>query len=80
MTVPVATVDVRQLNTLNWGPIRAMFPAFVDELELARYMKRVLRNSQCKGVRAEPHQDASGVKSTHVYDVFFVSDVDYDSD
>jgi hypothetical protein len=76
MPVPVATVDVRQLNTLNWGPIRAMFPAFVDEMELARYLRRVLADAQCRAVRIQPHCDASGVASTHIYDVIYVSEAD----
>jgi len=41
MEVPVITVDVRQLDTLNWGPIRSMFPThvydafYVSELDQA---------------------------------------------
>jgi hypothetical protein len=70
--VPVATVDVRELNTLMWGPLRAMFPSFADEIELARYLRRVLADAQCKAVQIEPHRDGSGQPSTHIFDVFFV--------
>jgi len=76
MAIPVATVDVRQLNTQNWGPIRAMFPAFVEEMELARYLRRALAGGRCRAVRLEPHRDASGVPSTHIYDVCYVSEAD----
>lgn len=72
--VPVTTVDVRELNTLMWGPLRAMFPSFADEIELARFLKRVLAREQCKAVQLEPHRDASGQASTHIFDVFFVSE------
>jgi len=76
MAVPVATVDVRQLNTLNWGPIRAMFPSFVEQIELTRYLKGFLTDAQCRAVQLELHQEASGVRSTHIYDVFYVSELD----
>jgi hypothetical protein len=72
--VPLTTVDVRELDTLMWGPLRAMFPSFVEEIELARYLKRVLAHSECKAVQIERHRDASGAPSTHIYDVFFVSE------
>jgi hypothetical protein len=57
-----------------WGPLRAMFPSFVEEIELARYLKRVLAHSQCRAVQIEPHRDASGHISTHIFDIFFVSE------
>lgn len=71
---PVTTVDVRELNTLMWGPLRAMFPSFAEEIELARYLKRVLAHAQCRAVQIEPHRDASGQASTHIFDVFFVNE------
>lgn len=71
---PVTTVDVRELDTLMWGPIRVMFPSFVEEIELGRYIRRLLAHSQCKVVHIEPHRDASGQPSTHVFDISFVSE------
>jgi hypothetical protein len=50
-----------------------MFPSFVEHIELARYLKRVLAETQCRAVQIEPHRDESGRASTHVFDVFFVS-------
>ena len=41
----LATVDVRDLNTLGWGPLRAMFPHFAEEIELGRYLKKQLTKS-----------------------------------
>jgi hypothetical protein len=73
---PIATVDVRELDTLMWGPIRYMFPAFVEDIELGRYMRRLLAHSQCKVVTIEPHRDPSGAPSKHVFDVFLVSEPD----
>jgi hypothetical protein len=72
--VPVTTVDARELDTLMWGPLRATFPSFAEEIELARYVRQVLADSPCKAVQIEPHRDASGRPSTHVFDVFFVRD------
>jgi hypothetical protein len=50
-----------------------MFPSFVDEIELARYLRRILADAQCRAVQLQLHRDASGVPSTHIYDVFYVS-------
>ncbi|HEY1296809.1 MAG TPA: hypothetical protein VGJ60_27335 [Chloroflexota bacterium] len=51
-----------------------MFPSFVEEIELARYLKRILSHAQCRAVQIEPHQDPSGRASTHVFDIYFVSE------
>jgi hypothetical protein len=56
-----------------------MFPAFVEEIELARYLKRVLAQAQCKAVQIEPHRDASGRASTHVFDIFLVGEMTQDA-
>lgn len=72
--VRVTSVDTRELNTLMWGPVRAMFPAFAEEIELARYLKGVLAHARCQAVEIEPHRDASGLPSTHVFDVYLVND------
>ena len=66
----LATVDVRELNTLKWGPIRAMFPSFVEEIELGRYLKTLLAPDRCHAVRVELHRDLQGRQSTHVFDVY----------
>jgi hypothetical protein len=71
---PVTTIDVTELDTLMWGPLRAMFPSFVEEIELGRYLRRVLERRQCKAVQVERHIDASGQPSTHIFDVFFVNE------
>jgi hypothetical protein len=71
---PVTTVDVRELDTLMWGPLRPMFPLFAERIELARYLKRVLADSHGRTVEIEPHRDATGRASTHVFDIFYVTD------
>jgi hypothetical protein len=71
---PLAIVDSRQLNTVRWGPIRQMFPAFVENIELGRYLKDLLATAECHGVQLRPQRDASGNPSTHVFDVVRVYD------
>ena len=68
----LATVDARTLETIRWGPLRQLFPKFVEEIELGRYLKRLLATSQCRAVQIEPHRDPSGQLSSHVFDVFAV--------
>jgi hypothetical protein len=70
----LATIDVRELNTLRWGPLRQMFPRFVEEIELARYLKKLLVTERCRAVQVEPHRDPDGRPSTHIFDVFVVGD------
>jgi hypothetical protein len=66
----MATVDVRDLNTVRWGPLRAMFPSFVHEVELGRYLKRLLRECACTAVQVQPHRKPDGTASDHVFDIF----------
>jgi hypothetical protein len=68
----LATVDVRDLNSLRWGPFRQMFPQFVEELELGRYLRTLLRTSRLKAVRIEPHRQPDGSPSSHVFDVYLL--------
>jgi hypothetical protein len=72
----LATVDARELNSLRWGPMRLMFPRFVEEIELARYIKRLLAEGEPKMVAIEPHRDAAGRVSSHVFDVYRVLEVE----
>jgi hypothetical protein len=50
----LATVDIRELNTLRWGPIRQLLPDFEEEIELGRYLKRLLSKQPCTAVQIEP--------------------------
>lgn len=72
---PLATVDIRELNTVRWGPIRQLFPAFVENIELGRYLKHLLATAQCRAFQLRPHRDASGKLSTHIFDVIPVYDI-----
>jgi hypothetical protein len=65
----LTTVDVRELNTLRWGPLRQMFPAFVEEIELGRYLKSMLATAACRTVEIQPH-----CASNHVFDVYITGE------
>jgi hypothetical protein len=66
----VSTVDVRELRTMMWGPLRYMFATFMEEIELSRYLKTVLAQHRCQAVRIEAHRDADGHVSNHVFDIY----------
>jgi hypothetical protein len=63
----IATVDSRELNSLRRGPLLQMFPAFVEEIELGRYLKKLLASMRCCAVELAPH-----VGSSHIFDVFVI--------
>ena len=69
----LATVDVTTLNSLRWGPIRQMFPTFVEEIEFGRYLKNLLRSAECRAVQIQPHVQTDGSPSPHVFDVLLVN-------
>jgi hypothetical protein len=71
---PLVTVDVRTLETVRWGPLRLMFPAFVEEIELGRYLRRLLAKNECRPVQIERHCEPNGQLSTHVFDVYLVGE------
>lgn len=66
----VSTIDVRELRGIRWGIMRQMFPKFVEEAELGRYLRALLSTDQCDAVRVEPHRAADGRQSTHIFDVY----------
>jgi hypothetical protein len=70
----LATVDVRELNTLWWGPMRVMFPRFVEEVELGRFLKTLLASGRCRAVHIELHRQPDGSPSPHVFDVYGVGE------
>jgi len=70
----IATVDVRELNTLGRGPLRDTFPAYAGEIELARYLKQLLQSGDRCAVRIEPHSSEQGHPSSHVFDIYRIRD------
>jgi hypothetical protein len=66
----IETIDLRQLDSAHLGVLRFMFPGFAEEIELGRYVRRQLSRGGLRAVHLEPHRDADGRVSPHVFDVF----------
>jgi hypothetical protein len=66
----VATVDVRELHSIRWGMMRQIFPRFVEDVELGRYLRTLLTSGRCDAVRIVPHRGPDGRPSTHVFHVY----------
>ena len=49
----LATMDVPELNTLRWGPLRLMFRSFVEEIELVRLQRG---GHCCRQAQSRTHQ------------------------
>jgi hypothetical protein len=67
------TVDACHLETLSWGPLRAMFPRFAERVELERHVGQLLATGRCHAVRIEQHRQADGQLSVHIFDVYRLS-------
>jgi hypothetical protein len=52
-----------------------MFATFMEEIELSHYLRQVLAERTCQAVRIEPHRDADGHLSNHVFDIFEIGAV-----
>jgi hypothetical protein len=66
----IATIDVRELHGIRWGMMRQMFPKFVEEIELGRYLRELLVSGHYGALRVEPHQDPDGSPSTHIFGLY----------
>jgi hypothetical protein len=49
-----------------------LFPSFVEEIELACYLKTLLSGAKNCAVAIEPHGDCDERPSAHVFDVYRV--------
>jgi hypothetical protein len=66
----VATVDVRELHSIRWGMMRQMFPRFIEDIELGRYLRTLLTSGHYEAVRIVPHRGPDGQPSSHVFHVY----------
>jgi hypothetical protein len=53
-----------------------MFPSFVEEIELGRYLRKLLAQRENRAVAIEPHHEATGQPSTHVFDIYGMEPVE----
>ena len=66
----IATIDAHELHGIRWGMMRQMFPKFVEEIELGRYLRELLTSGHYGVVRVSRHRDSGGQLSTHAFDVY----------
>lgn len=66
----ITTIDAARLSTVRWGLMRAMFPRFVEEMELGRYVRSLLGSGRVAAVRIEPHRQPNGRISEHEFDIY----------
>ena len=66
----IATIDAASLSTIRWGLMRALFPRFVEEVELGRYVRTLLTSGLAAAVRIEPHRQPNGRTSDHEFDIY----------
>jgi len=65
----IETINLWRLRQVRWPFMRLLSPHFVAEIELGRYMKRLLADGRWKVMRVEP-QYLDGRLSDHVFDVY----------
>jgi hypothetical protein len=65
----IATISAWELRGNRW-PILGLFAShFVDEIELGRYVKRLLRSGEWEVIRLVPHRQDEDL-SDHIFDVY----------
>ena len=69
----IATVDAQPLLTEHDGFRRPLVPSYVEELELGRSIKALLKGRHSLSVRLEVRMDAED-RPLHIYDVYAVDD------
>jgi hypothetical protein len=67
----IDTVDTWRLLELSWPIMRVFVPHFVEELELGRYVRHLLRTGRWSVIRLVPHPTPEG-PSRHLFDVYGV--------
>jgi hypothetical protein len=74
----IETVDLRQQDTARLGILRNMFPQFAEDIELGRYLRRLLSSGGYAIVHVEPHRDAEGITVPAVFDIYANTSVQLD--
>lgn len=65
----IGTVDVWQLRQVRWPFMRLLARHFVEEVELGRYMRRLLATGHWSAVRVVPRAHPAQANA-HVFDVY----------
>jgi hypothetical protein len=64
------TVDVNDLRAVRAPMLRALFPRFVERLELRRHERDLLAEGRWARVVVVPQLDRDGRDSRHLFDIF----------
>lgn len=66
----IETIDVAKLTDPDFPLMGELARHYVEELRLGRYLRRRLAEGQWRTLRVQPHHDATGRLSEHIYDVY----------
>lgn len=66
----IGTVDASELRTVRWGLMRPLFPRFIEELELGRYVRKLLSTGRWSAIRIEQHRLPDGRISIGQFDIY----------
>jgi hypothetical protein len=66
----IETVDSRELRRRRLTLLELIFPSFAEEIELGRYLKKLLADDQWSNIRFGPHRVGAGERLSHVFDVW----------
>jgi hypothetical protein len=65
----IGTIDVWQLRQLRWPVLRMLARHYVEERELGRYVRDLLKSKRWNAVRVVPHPEPHG-EHPHVFDLY----------
>src|SRR5438046_2295394 len=68
----LVTVDAHELQSPGWNLMRQMFPRFVEEMELGRFVRNLVRDGHYAGLRGHHHQLPDGRTSDYQFDVYLL--------
>jgi hypothetical protein len=66
----IGIVDAGQLHDIRWPFMRVLARRYVEDLEMGRYVRRLLASQRWAMVRLVPHNTEQGAPSTRVFDVY----------
>jgi hypothetical protein len=67
---PIATVNTHELNSRGWNLIRLMFPHFVEEMELGKLVRKLMKDGHYTSLHIEHHRSADGRASSYEFDIY----------
>jgi hypothetical protein len=68
----IATVNAHELHSPGWNLMRQIFPRFVEEMELGRFVRDLMKDGEYAGVRIEHHRLPDGRTSGYQFDIYLL--------